>query len=191
VNLHTAQGARGSRSPGSTGPERAMRRLRRMIRALPGSRRAERLAGTTFALMIALAAIGWWAAPGDHTATHAVPDDGAPYRFTATTVPTGGLTSAAALILGMLILGAAAIGVLFFRPRERSASVNSSYVERNSRPPAAVTMPEGRRDESAVSAASPCPVVKPIGRGRPAIASACRRPVAVPVWDRRCLASGR
>jgi len=124
VNLHTAQGARGSRSPGSSRPERApLRRLRRIIRVLPGGWRAELLAGTTFALMIALAAVGWCTAPGDHTAAPTSPaTNGTPYQFTATAVPTGGLTTAAALILGVLILGAAAIGVLFFTPRTNNSA---------------------------------------------------------------------
>jgi hypothetical protein len=88
-----------------------------VIRVLPGGWRAERLAGTTFVLMIALTAIGWCTAPGDHTAAPASPGSyGLPYQFTATAVPTDGLTTATALILGVLILGAAAIGIVFLRP---------------------------------------------------------------------------
>jgi hypothetical protein len=111
VNLHTA---RGSRSPGSAQP----RCLRRMIRARPGGWRAEHLAASAFVLMLGLAAIGWWAAPGERATPRTTPTSGdTPYQFTATAVSTGGVTTAAALILVTLILGAAVIGVLFFNPR--------------------------------------------------------------------------
>ena len=119
MNAHTARGAQGSRSPGAMIGREMMRRI---FRALSGSRRAECLAGITFVLLLGLTAIGWWAAPGDHTAHAAPVADSTPYQFTAEAAPTGGLTTAAALILAILILGAALIGVLFFSPPPRALS---------------------------------------------------------------------
>ncbi len=66
-------------------------------------------------------AICWWAAPADRAAelTPGTPGDTEPYQFTATALPTGGLTAATALILGGLILGAVLVGRIFYSPTRK------------------------------------------------------------------------
>lgn len=128
VNLHAARGATRSRSLTSgRDPTRSRRR------ALPGGRHAARMsAGAVLAALALTAGIGWWLAPGEQPDPSAAPQPGTPeLEYTAHTVPTGGITSATAMILAMLIIGAAVIGLLFFgpktqrRPRRSEAAVRS------------------------------------------------------------------
>ncbi|MFI5777488.1 hypothetical protein [Nocardia sp. NPDC051570] len=104
MNLHAARGATRSRSPAS---------------ASAGTR----LAGSAFAALFILVAIGWWSAPGDRPPAVAanLPTDTPQFEFTATVVSTGGVTTITALILGFLIVGAAVIGVIFYRPTPLTA----------------------------------------------------------------------
>ncbi|WP_157121578.1 hypothetical protein [Nocardia miyunensis] len=66
-----------------------------------------------------LIAVGWWAAPTDRIAAPGTTGDSEPYQFTATALPTGGLTAATALILGGLILGAMMVGRILYSPTRK------------------------------------------------------------------------
>ncbi|MQY23433.1 hypothetical protein [Nocardia macrotermitis] len=64
-------------------------------------------------------AVGCWATPPHRAAALATPAESEPYQFTATALPTGGLTAATALILGGLILGAMVVGRIFYSPSRK------------------------------------------------------------------------
>ncbi len=99
-----------------------------------------RLAGSAFAALFLMVAIGWWLAPGDRYAAAPLepPTDTPRFEFTATAVSTGGITTITAMILGFLIVGAAAIGLIFYppareipqRPRRSRAAVGSGITPR-------------------------------------------------------------
>lgn len=64
------------------------------------------------------AGIGWFLTPEDGPATAAAPPPGSSQlEFTATAVSIGGIASATALIVAVLIVGAALIGALCYAPR--------------------------------------------------------------------------
>ncbi len=75
-------------------------------------------AGAIFAALALTAGIGRLTAPGGRTQlVVATPARTPQFEYTAHTAPTGGLTTATAVILALLIVGAAVIGLVFFGPK--------------------------------------------------------------------------
>lgn len=78
-------------------------------------------AGAVLAVLSLTAGIGWFLIPDDRPAAAATPPTGAAQlEFAATAVSTGGVASATALILAVLIIGAALIGALCYAPTSRA-----------------------------------------------------------------------
>lgn len=96
-------------------------------------------AGAVLVVLLLTAGIGWFLIPGDRPATAAAPPAGSSQlEFTATAVSTGGVTSATALILAVLIVGAALIGALCYAPKmprrpRRNEAAATTFARRKQR----------------------------------------------------------
>jgi len=116
VNFPTARGTRRrSRSPDAGHP----RLGDRTIRLRPESGHSKEIgAATTLAALAVLVLAGWLTTSGTPPRATVVTPTGPdrPYEFAATSVSTGSITGATALILIGLIAGAAVIGLLFYSP---------------------------------------------------------------------------
>ncbi|WP_280391382.1 hypothetical protein, partial [Nocardia wallacei] len=82
------------------------------------------------------AGIGWFLTPEDGPATAAVPPGSSQLEFTATAVSIGGIASATALIVAVLIVGAALIGAFCYAPRG-----DAPQTPRGGRPPTGAPPP--------------------------------------------------
>ncbi len=116
VNFPTARGtSRRSRAPDAGHTHLGDR----TIRLLPGKGHTKEIgAATTLAALAVLVLAGWLTASGTPPRAAVVTPTGPdrPYEFAATSVSTGSITGATALILLGLIAGAAVIGLLFYSP---------------------------------------------------------------------------